>query len=404
MLTYAESNDLIYELFGSEECVEIEDALDRIHDIETKNDDISELLCLLEDLNSCEGRYIQEGKTDTYSADVDIYLKNSVPYCLIEYDNYSGTLSEAPIEYSEDQNVLFITEPIGEFRLNEHQFVFLISPDTLTVTWGTSKYILSRDDEYEPETEETRTSFAETQEYLDLTEQITSVFSSHNCAFEYNEEDHELFVYVEFGSDYKQMLISKADTVRSKWKELLDSVADISERIATVIDLNTRIKVADIYYGYGSCTITVVNSLNNSNTYSVQDKIAIVKDGTITYNCLDYVNSSGTTSESVKNSSTSSHTPTTGERNALRAAKEYLEVMAFSRNGLIEQLKYEGYSFSDATYAVDNCGANWNTQAAKCAKAYLEIMAFSRSKLISQLEYEGFTHEQAVYGASMNGY
>lgn len=41
---------------------------------------------------------------------------------------------------------------------------------------------------------------------------------------------------------------------------------------------------------------------------------------------------------------------------------------------------------------------------AKAAKSYLELTSFSRDSLIRQLEYEGFTHEQAVYGAQANGY
>ena len=87
-----------------------------------------------------------------------------------------------------------------------------------------------------------------------------------------------------------------------------------------------------------------------------------------------------------------------GERNALESAKSYLRFMAFSYTGLIDQLEYEGYSYSEAKYAVDNCGADWYEQAVKCAESYLEYMSFSRSGLIEQLEYEGFTHDQAVYG------
>ena len=51
-----------------------------------------------------------------------------------------------------------------------------------------------------------------------------------------------------------------------------------------------------------------------------------------------------------------------------------------------------------------NCGADWNEQAAKSAESYLELMAFSRDGLISQLEFDGFTNEQAVYGVEQNGY
>jgi len=93
-----------------------------------------------------------------------------------------------------------------------------------------------------------------------------------------------------------------------------------------------------------------------------------------------------------------------GKTQALKKAKSYLSIMAFSHEGLVKQLAYEGFTKSEATYAADNCGANWNEQAAKKAKSYLSIMSFSRSELIKQLEYEGFTYSQASYGARMNGY
>lgn len=97
-----------------------------------------------------------------------------------------------------------------------------------------------------------------------------------------------------------------------------------------------------------------------------------------------------------KTKETSTVTP--GMRNALQSAKDYLDAMSFSRKGLIEQLEYEGYSSSEAEYAVEHCGADWNEQAYDMARDYLEVMAFSRSSLIEQLEFEGFTHSQAVYG------
>ncbi len=56
---------------------------------------------------------------------------------------------------------------------------------------------------------------------------------------------------------------------------------------------------------------------------------------------------------------------TSGQRNALSSAKSYLSVMAFSYEGLIEQLEYEGYSNSEAKYAADNCGADWYEQAVR---------------------------------------
>ena len=91
---------------------------------------------------------------------------------------------------------------------------------------------------------------------------------------------------------------------------------------------------------------------------------------------------------------------TSGMRNALQSAKDYLDAMPFSRSGLIDQLEYEGYTYSEAEYAVEHCGADWNKQAYKMAKEYLGAMSFSRSALIDQLEFEGFTHNEAVYGVN----
>lgn len=95
---------------------------------------------------------------------------------------------------------------------------------------------------------------------------------------------------------------------------------------------------------------------------------------------------------------------TTGEKNALRSAQSYVELMGFSRSGLIEQLEYEGYSNAEAVYGADHCGADWYEEAAESAASYLDVMSFSKTGLIEQLEYEGFTHDQAVYGVEQNGY
>lgn len=88
---------------------------------------------------------------------------------------------------------------------------------------------------------------------------------------------------------------------------------------------------------------------------------------------------------------------------AEKKAKSYLEISAFSQKGLIEQLEYEGFTTSEAAQAVANCGADWYEQAVKKAASYLELSAFSRSGLIDQLVYEGFTNEQAAHGATENG-
>lgn len=95
--------------------------------------------------------------------------------------------------------------------------------------------------------------------------------------------------------------------------------------------------------------------------------------------------------------------PTVSQEQARRSAESYLEFSAFSRTGLIDQLKYEGFSDQDATFGVDAVNPDWNEQAAKSAASYLEFSSFSRQGLIDQLLYEGFTPEQAEYGVSTTG-
>jgi hypothetical protein len=47
---------------------------------------------------------------------------------------------------------------------------------------------------------------------------------------------------------------------------------------------------------------------------------------------------------------------TRSEENAIQKAGEYLDFMAFSRSGLIDQLEYEGFTTEQATYGVDKTG------------------------------------------------
>ncbi|PQZ92148.1 hypothetical protein CQ018_11525 [Arthrobacter sp. MYb227] len=94
---------------------------------------------------------------------------------------------------------------------------------------------------------------------------------------------------------------------------------------------------------------------------------------------------------------------TTSQQNARRLAENYLEYSAFPRKSLISQLKYEGFSVKDATWALDHMSVDRNAQAAASAKNYLEYTAFSQKSLTEQLIYEGFTPKQATYGVSKTG-
>ena len=92
-----------------------------------------------------------------------------------------------------------------------------------------------------------------------------------------------------------------------------------------------------------------------------------------------------------------------GENMATSSAKEYLETQGFSKQGLIEQLEFDGYTRKESLFGVNNCGADWNFQAIRCAKSYLETQGFSKQGLIEQLEFDGYTKEEAFYGVNKCG-
>lgn len=113
--------------------------------------------------------------------------------------------------------------------------------------------------------------------------------------------------------------------------------------------------------------------------------------------------SQATSSYSLSSETSAAAAPTSQQSAALSTALDYLDFTAFSHSGLVDQLEYEGFSTEDATWAADNCGADWDQQALQSAKDYLDFTAFSYSGLIDQLEYEGFTTEQATYGVDNCG-
>jgi hypothetical protein len=97
------------------------------------------------------------------------------------------------------------------------------------------------------------------------------------------------------------------------------------------------------------------------------------------------------------------------QQNAVRSAKQYLDLKGFSRDGLINQLSSEygdGYTVADATAAVDSLNTDWNEEAAQSAKEYLQMQGFSCQGLIKQLSSsfgDKYTVSQATYGARQAG-
>ncbi len=115
---------------------------------------------------------------------------------------------------------------------------------------------------------------------------------------------------------------------------------------------------------------------------------------------VTYVGQWNNVSELLEKMSTNDDV-TVGESNALNKAFEYLDYTPFSHKGLIEQLEYEGYSYSEAKYGADNCEANWNEQALRHGRIYMEYSSFSYAGLLDQLIYEGYTNSEAKYACDV---
>lgn len=211
-----------------------------------------------------------------------------------------------------------------------------------------------------------------------------------------------LFLYDDtLGINYDYGAISSLITQSNQWEtdkkiKVGSTVDEISKAYGEPADQNNK------------STITYFLNQNNDQC-KIPDAVKYVafsideRSGEVETILVSTYSNSSKSSESNQ-AQPETGTMTTGQKNALEAANNYLKIMPFSYSGLIEQLEYEKYSTEDATFAADNCGADWNEQAAKSAEKYLSIMSFSRDSLIEQLEYDGYTHSQAVYGAKQNGY
>ena len=114
------------------------------------------------------------------------------------------------------------------------------------------------------------------------------------------------------------------------------------------------------------------------------------------------------TAQTTANNQSTTAAPTTDDNSssyasakeaAVADAKKFLERANYSYQGLYNDLVYMGYADEDAKYGVDNCGADWNEQAAKRAKALASTGITNYDNLVEKLESEGFTRDQAEIGA-----
>jgi len=98
------------------------------------------------------------------------------------------------------------------------------------------------------------------------------------------------------------------------------------------------------------------------------------------------------------------------DQQAVDAANGYLSSgQGFSEQGLLQQLTSSagsGFTQSQAEYAINSVNPEWDAQAVDAAKGYMQMGGFSQASLIQQLTSSagnGFTQAQAEYAASQVG-
>jgi hypothetical protein len=98
------------------------------------------------------------------------------------------------------------------------------------------------------------------------------------------------------------------------------------------------------------------------------------------------------------------------DQQAVDAANGYLSGgQGFSEQGLLQQLTSSagsGFTEAQAEYAINSLHPDWDAQAVDAAKGYMQLGGFSQASLIQQLTSSagsGFTQAQAEYAASQVG-
>lgn len=392
----------IYTSIMEAEYLDAEDAYEQIQGIES---DDSRVQGLIEDttwLHQCSGRFLQESEygDKNYTADVVFYLKNGKIYCTIDYTGYIGTLEDAEVTPSERNGFHFEAFPDGKLFSVTHDFQVCFGEEQLYITWAdTCEYTLTRGDGSAAVLDNPEKPFEETQLYEILMETIEQSFQDEDYAIWYDENENCVNIAIEVigeAGKLRNLITTRNERGLELWSELVEEIEKFAGGLATIVSVGDEPRHTVLY---------IVDRIHSDNEYSENEYLLRVRDGKTVYNYADTV-SVGTASARTSgiDSTASTSSATLGERNALSKARDYLDVMTFSYTGLIDQLEYEGYSYSEAVYGADHCGADWYEQAALKAAEYLDLMAFSRQGLIEQLEYEGFTYEQAVYGVEQNGY
>ena len=407
----------VYDEIKKEEKISIIDAYEKIKDIKTSNDEINVFINKLKQLIACEGQFIytSDKTKHDYTAVVSFYLTKGTVFCKVDYTGFMGEIKDGPVNETNEKGYLFESITTGDLFSRELDFKIYFSENKVHITWETENdFVLERDQTERPEISGEAnytdsiaigkwsvTGVYYDNKYIPLSENesLKKMYDGYSLILNANGSySYYYHMYVDEGV-WEEKTTDKLDhsivlTRQSLGKlkksddgyEYEKSQSSIST-LANIDDKNKNI----LYLLDGKTMLLFARDTGNtsSNDSNGKEEKSILPD-----------NKENTPNDNQSESALNDRNATTGEKNALEKALQYLNYTAFSYTGLINQLEYEGFSHSEAQYAADNCGADWNEEAVKKAKQYLDYSPFSREELIEQLVFEGFTQSQAEYGVS----
>ena len=387
-----EAADTIEEIKG-EEHIGLEEAWEMVEGKTFEDPEDQAFVTTLEDLKNCSGAFVQvsEETGNRYAAQVSFYLDSGRIYCSVDYSGYMGEIQDGEVSETEEEGYLFCSEPKGDLYGKEQDFEIFFGTDRLHIMWGSNiDYVLTRGDGAVDQAQDYKPPFDETEIYKNIVSMIENNFANINHKVVFDRDDSALNVFIEAPATARNAMDMKNAEVMEAWDSMVESMKSMGDPLWEIVRLVNGAESANVY---------IVAELKSDDEYEQDEYLLWIRNGEVNYNYMeDKTEGKGGVSWEYAPDTTGS--ATTGEKNALNKAYDYLDYTAFSRSGLIDQLEFEGYSTSEATYAVDHCGADWNEQAVKKAQQYLDYMSFSKSGLIDQLEFEGFTPAQAEYGAN----
>ena len=200
-----------------------------------------------------------------------------------------------------------------------------------------------------------------------------------------------------YKKDIESLNLQKEENIAKKenWKNTISELIEkINTKINVVVpDFNTMSSSEAENWGKNN-NMTVTTSTDYSDT---------ILNGKVISQSINAGQTIEKGSNTIKVVYSIGRKPTMGELNALKKAQSYSDNMHMSKKRLYEQLTSsygEGFTDSEAQYAIDHVQADWNYNALQKAKSYQSSMNMSKNRIYQQLTSsygENFTASEAQY-------